>query len=301
MTAATPPQTTEAECGRGWAARCAASTTPTCHCRCGGVNHGAAHRHVRGEQLLLDSTLTDPTVSSRSRATPSSTDPRRAIRTAPITGRRVPAKWPDAGDERIAVAIYGEAPGRYGADRSLCPFWGDRAAKVLYRALRAAGVASWDGDDDILDLFGIELLERGIMPRVHEIMLSNAYDRCPAATPTRIRPPSREEIESEENRLRLISEVRFAYDRGCRTIVALGKVAGRALAELVTTEFSGLEPIEIHVRPHPSALGLMQSNRHLGSGYKMADLEAEWIATTVAVLRRALARAHGRTTPPLTA
>ncbi|MGI8547342.1 MAG: hypothetical protein ACR2M1_08400 [Gemmatimonadaceae bacterium] len=204
----------------------------------------------------------------------------------------MPAKWPD--DERAPVhlAFYGEAPGRYGADRSLCPFWGDKAAKVLYRALREAGVADWEGGREVLDLFGIELIERGLMPHVTGIMLSNAYDRCPAASPTRIRPPSRAEVQSPENRARVTAELQIAHERGCRNIVALGKVAGSVLGDVIAESFGDPNAFIIRVRPHPSALGLMQSNRHRAPGYKLAELEDDWVATTVGVVLDALAWVH---------
>src|SRR5919204_2993854 len=32
------------KCGRGWAARCENATTSRCRCRCGGTQHGVAHR-----------------------------------------------------------------------------------------------------------------------------------------------------------------------------------------------------------------------------------------------------------------
>lgn len=281
----------------------------------GGATHGSAPADERPVQLALDvgsfnrngGVLADHAGTSvrqdaRAKA-PSPTDPRRAIRAAPITGRAVPPKWPEGESPPVYIALYGEAPGRYGADRSLCPFWGDKAAKVLYRALREAGVATWDGGSEVLDLFGIELVERGIMPRVSGIMLSNAYDRCPAAGPTRIRPPSRTELQSAENERRVLTELDTACAYGCRTVIALGKVAGDMLRTLMARGlssppvFTRIVAMELIVRPHPSALGLMQSNRHRSPGYRLAELEDDWVATTVTVIRNALAQAHGPMAP----
>jgi hypothetical protein len=144
----------------------------------------------------------------------------------------------------------------------------------------------------------MELVERGLIPTFNGIMLSNAFDRCPAASPTRIRPPSKAELNSNENQTRVLGELRAAQARGCRTIIALGKVAGDMLGHLTKAELSQADQpkMEVIVRPHPSALGLMQSNRHRAPGYKLVELEDDWVNTTVAIIRSVLARAQDRAT-----
>lgn len=41
-----------AECGRGWARRCACATSKKCRCRCGGANHGSAAKNGKPEFVI---------------------------------------------------------------------------------------------------------------------------------------------------------------------------------------------------------------------------------------------------------
>lgn len=209
-------------------------------------------------------------------------------RHAPIIGDPVLAAWPARRTDVVHVAVYGEAPGRYGADKSGIPFWGDRAARVCYAALAEAGVASWEGGAETLALSGLELVERKLKPAFSGVMLSNAYDRCPAASPTRIRPPTREELTSAQNVARIRKELLAAHARGCRLVLALGRVAGGIVSGVLESvaETDGCA-MRLVVRPHPSAQGLLQAAPNRGRGCKMVELEAGWIQETAALIRRA--------------
>ena len=154
------------------------------------------------------------------------------LRGAPIRGTPVRAAWPSHPTDPVFVALYGEAPGRHGADKSGVPFWGDRAARVCYAALAEAGAASWHGGVDTLKLLGLELIARNLRPTLHGVMLSNAYDRCPAGSPTRIRPPTPLELRSKANGARLRKELSTARSRGCRLVVAMGRIAGQKFFQM---------------------------------------------------------------------
>jgi hypothetical protein len=41
---------TQAQCGKGWSGRCAASTGKRCTCQCGGANHGRLAREAERER-----------------------------------------------------------------------------------------------------------------------------------------------------------------------------------------------------------------------------------------------------------
>jgi uracil-DNA glycosylase len=208
-------------------------------------------------------------------------------RGAPIIGAPVRAAWPSHSTGSVFVALYGEAPGRHGADKSGIPFWGDRAARVCYAALAAAGAASWPGGENTLKLLGVELIARDLRPTFRGVMLSNAYDRCPAASPTRIRPPTSLELKSESNTARLREELSVARSRGCRLVLAMGRIAGQVLSDVLATLSptpAGQSPMVLVVRPHPSAQGLLQAAPDRGRGCKMADLEAAWVQQTAELI-----------------
>ncbi|HXC26305.1 MAG TPA: hypothetical protein VNU46_10355 [Gemmatimonadaceae bacterium] len=212
------------------------------------------------------------------------------LRAAPIIGAPVRAAWPSHPTDPVFVALYGEAPGRHGADKSGVPFWGDRAARVCYAALAAAGVASWHGGVDTLKLLGLELIARDLHPTLSGVMLSNVYDRCPAASPTRIRPPTSLELESTSNQARLRDELSTARSRGCHLVVAMGRIAGQVLSNVLTAlppSPDGQSSMTLVIRPHPSAQGLLQAAPDRGRGCKMADLQAAWVQQTAALIRGA--------------
>jgi uracil-DNA glycosylase len=174
--------------------------------------------------------------------------------------------------------LVGEAPGPRGADQSGIPFFGDRAGKPLYAAMRDAGVLQWIGNPDGVPWDGAALIAAGVRPVVSHVLLTNAFDRCPTDDGQRFRAPSRVERESDANLARLRADIDLAMARGADRVCCLGKVAASVVGLL------GL-PITIHALPHPSAQGLLTSAPDRGKGARMADLEAQWIATLAALLR----------------
>lgn len=190
-----------------------------------------------------------------------------------ITRRPVPPLHPRRG--AIRVAIVGEAPGPRGADQSLVPFWGDRAGRLVWSALRAAGLAVWNGPADACTLGGGELAARGCLPRVRGVLLTNAYDRCPTDDGRRFRAPTRGELTSASNVARLRGELALARDRGLRSALALGRVAASVVAEQLAAIGAG--DVDVVALPHPSAQGLLMAAPGRGKGLRLADLEASWI------------------------
>ena len=110
-----------------------------------------------------------------------------------ISGRRVP---PLADPARVRVVVMGEAPGPLGADVTLYPFWGDRAGRLVYRALASCECASWPGDAGVLMLPGHALVTAGVYPVVRDVWLTNAWDRCPTDDRVRFRAPRLAELRS---------------------------------------------------------------------------------------------------------
>lgn len=45
-----------ADCGKGWARRCAEARGTRCRCKCGGENHGKAWRNAQSQEGLKDET-----------------------------------------------------------------------------------------------------------------------------------------------------------------------------------------------------------------------------------------------------
>ncbi len=199
-----------------------------------------------------------------------------------IRGEAVPALFPTRGP--IRVFLVGEAPGPRGADQSGIPFWGDRAGKVVYRVLAAAGLATvpsaaWETWD------GTTLIERGLQPELHRVALSNAYPRCPTSDGDSFRAPTNRELNSPENRSLLTADLRRVAEHcpGPLRVVVLGSRA-RWLLEQLAKEFA--PPLELHSLPHPSAQGLLQAAPHQGKGLKLSDLETAWAVQLRRCLRQ---------------
>ena len=87
---------------------------------------------------------------------------RRAAVAPRITSRDVPPLIPV--DGAIGALIMGEAPGPRGADQSGVPFLGDRAGRLVYRALRAAERVTWPDFETTLAWEGKQFLAAA---RVH--------------------------------------------------------------------------------------------------------------------------------------
>jgi uracil-DNA glycosylase len=193
-----------------------------------------------------------------------------------IAGKPVSALFPEFGP--VHSLVYGEAPGPRGADKSGLPFWGDGAGVPLYRALAQAGCAAvpanawllWDGS---------RLTAAGLRPVLTGVVLSNAFAACPTADGQKFRAPSRTELESAENVVRLRSELLQAAQRGATQVVTLGKCAARTLAPL-----AGEAGLRLVVLVHPSAQGLLSEAPNRGRGLRLADLQAAWIERLAAVL-----------------
>lgn len=196
------------------------------------------------------------------------------IRGAPVAPLR-----PRDAEAPIRAVLVGEAPGPRGADQSGIPFFGDRAGRPLYAALLQAGLLTWKGRaPDGVSWDGRELIDAGVQPIISQVMLTNAYDRCPTDDGRTFRAPSRKERESAANLARLRSDVDDAIARGADRVCCLGKVAASVVSLLAL-------PVAVHTLPHPSAQGLLTSAPNRGKGARMADLEAEWIARLATLLR----------------
>lgn len=195
-----------------------------------------------------------------------------------ISGAPVAPLLPQDPDAPIRAVLVGEAPGPRGADQSGIPFFGDRAGKPLYAALAAAGVVTFTGDPDAVPWDGRALIGAGVRPIVTQVLLTNAYDRCPTDDGEHFRAPTRAERESPDNLARLRHDIDLAVRRGADRICCLGKVAASVVHMLAL-------PMMVHLLPHPSAQGLLTSAPDRGKGARMADLEAAWIAHLAALLR----------------
>jgi len=181
-------------------------------------------------------------------------------------------------DAAIRAVLVGEAPGPRGADQSGIPFFGDRAGRPLYAALAAAGAVTFVGDPTAVPWDGRALIGAGVRPIVTQVLLTNAYDRCPTDDGEHFRAPTRAERESPGNLARLRRDIEHAMARGADRVCCLGKVAAAVVTLLDL-------PIAVHALPHPSAQGLLTSAPDRGKGAKMADLEAAWVANLAALLQ----------------
>jgi uracil-DNA glycosylase len=204
--------------------------------------------------------------------------PRGAGSQGRIAGAPVPPLLPLDPAAPIRAVLVGEAPGPRGADQSGIPFFGDRAGKALYAALAEAGLLTWIGDPRTVKWDGAALRAAGVMPVVTQVLLTNAYDRCPTDDGKKFRAPSRAERESPRNLDRLRDDIAHAASRGADRICCLGKVAAEVVRLLET-------PLTVHALPHPSAQGLLTSAPNRGKGARLADLEAAWTANLAALLR----------------
>ncbi len=209
--------------------------------------------------------------------------PARSSRDVPVTtricGAAVAPLQPRDPAAPIRAVLVGEAPGPRGADQSGIPFFGDRAGKPLYASLMQAGLLSWDGrSPDGVPWDGNALIGAGVRPIVSQVLLTNAYDRCPTDDGRRFRAPTRTERESVENLGRLRRDVEHAIARGADRVCCLGKVAASVVSLLEL-------PVTVHALPHPSAQGLLTSAPDRGKGARMADLEAAWVSNLAALLR----------------
>jgi len=205
----------------------------------------------------------------------------QATRTAAagrISGAPVPPLRPADPGAPIRAVLVGEAPGPRGADQSRIPFFGDRAGRPLYAALAQAGLLTWaERTPDGVPWDGAALIAAGVRPVVSQVLLTNAFDRCPTDDGRKFRAPSRAERESVENLARLRSDIGYAIARGADRVCCLGKVAAAVVSLLDL-------PMVVHALPHPSAQGLLTSAPDRGKGAKMADLEAAWVANLAALL-----------------
>jgi hypothetical protein len=203
-----------------------------------------------------------------------------------ITGRAIPARFPEAGPVR--VVCLGEAPGPRGADKSGVPFFGDRAGAPLYRALETVGACVLPEGAWRLPWDGAAFAAAGLAPVMHGVALDNAFDRCPSDDGRRFRAPSRAELESDANTARLADTLDRAFARGLRRVIALGRVAAREAERLLARHPARWPGVVLARVVHPSAQGLLSTAPDRGRGARLADLAARWEAELVALLRDAL-------------
>lgn len=201
-----------------------------------------------------------------------------------IQGRRVEALFPEAGP--IGVFLMGEAPGPLGADQSGTPFWGDRAGKLVYRALEAAGMAqvpteAWEAWE------GGRLAELGLRPVLRGAALGNAWPFCPTDNGQTFRAPKDKELREAANLARLQADLAKAAARcpGHLQILGLGRRAAWVLDKV-----PDLPPYELIVLPHPSAQGLLQAAPDKGRGKRLQDLQDAWMEGLTSILS---AHSHG--------
>lgn len=189
-----------------------------------------------------------------------------------MTGRilktHVATLFPQEGP--VEVVLLGEAPGPLGADQSGLPFWGDRAGRLVYRALAATGRATipdaaWDPWD------GKRFHTEGLRPRLHGVALGNAFPHCPTDDGDHFRAPKDKELFSEENLSRLAQDLARASGGRALRVITLGKRAW-ALRERIMVDL----PLHWRGLPHPSAQGLLQAAPEKGKGLKLSDLQAAW-------------------------
>jgi hypothetical protein len=209
--------------------------------------------------------------------------PRRP-RARPIRGVVVGAAFPPGGGP-VSVLLAGEAPGPQGCDQSGHPFVGDLAGLHLFRALVAAGRATfpplppgaappvWDG---------AAMRDAGYLPTLHDTAVTNAYPACPTVDGFRFVAPTRAQVESPENLARLRGELAEARARGLRAVVALGRAADRAFGAVL-----GLRDdpaLRYHALCHPSAQGLLTTAPNRGKGASITELEDRWVARLAEIL-----------------
>ena len=190
-----------------------------------------------------------------------------------ILRTKVPALFPESGP--CAVLLVGEAPGPRGADQSAIPFWGDRAGKLVYRALVERGMArvpdeAWEPWD------GARFKALGLAPVLMGAALTNAFDSCPTRDGQTFRAPTDAELSHPENLARLTLEVGRAAEGSTNElcVIAFGKRAEWLLSRIARAP--GMPAFALHSLPHPSAQGLLQAAPGKGRGLRLADLQAAW-------------------------
>ncbi len=185
-----------------------------------------------------------------------------------ILRTHVSTLFPTEGE--VEVVLLGEAPGPLGADQSGLPFWGDRAGRIVYRALVAthratvpsAAWETWDGS---------RFKAMGLKPSLHGVALGNAFPHCPTDDGDHFRAPKDKELFSKENLARLRADLLKASAGRAIRVITLGKRA------LVLKEKVGEDlPLSWFGLPHPSAQGLLQAAPDKGRGMKLSDLQAAW-------------------------
>lgn len=197
-----------------------------------------------------------------------------------IVGRPVRARFPAAGVP-VDVMLFGEAPGPRGADKSGIPFWGDRAGKLVYAALEAAGLCALPAPLAELPWDGAKLRALGMEPRLTGAALSNAWPACPTDDGESFRAPTKAELESPANMRRLAREVGEAVDRGATAVVTMGSVAHRTIGlGLGVADIGVLRYATVR---HPSAQSLMFSPERK-AGMSLGDMERLWVRTLAAAL-----------------
>lgn len=200
-----------------------------------------------------------------------------------ISGRAVRARWPKSGP--VYAMLYGEAPGPRGADQSGIPFWGDRAGRLVYRALVKASAAKvpertwaeWDG---------ARFRAARLAPALRGVALSNALAVCPTRDGHSFRAPTNAELRDPENLRRVRAELRRAAQSSSRRlhVIAFGKRAAWLLGQLQEEA----NTFDLFVLPHPSSQGLLAAAENRGKGAKLAALETEWERSFAALLRQFL-------------
>ena len=172
----------------------------------------------------------------------------------------------------VRVMLFGEAPGPLGADKSGIPFWGDRAGRLVFRALEAAGLAQVP-PEAYEDWDGVRLKEVGLVPILEGAALSNAFQSCPTRDGQTFKAPTDRELASPHNLARIGQELTRAAKRcpGRLRVIAMGK-----RAEWLFRRLEGAPAFELCTLPHPSAQGLLQAAPDKGRGLKLADLQAAW-------------------------
>jgi hypothetical protein len=201
-----------------------------------------------------------------------------------ILGTRVPARFPDDGGPVRAI-LYGEAPGPLGADKSGIPFFGDRSGRLVYGALVRAGMCELtrDGEPVALEALpwdGAKLASSGVVPHLHGVALSNAYDACPTDDGHSFRAPSRAELSSPANVARLEHEIGRAVDAGADRVVTLGRAADSAIGDMLGVR--DIPFLRYETVRHPSAQALLFAKDRAGRGLK--EMEEEWMERLVRIL-----------------
>jgi hypothetical protein len=209
----------------------------------------------------------------------------RARKPAPSSGRilrsRVPPLFPARGP--VSVLIFGEAPGPNGADKSLIPFFGDRAGKPVYEALVDEERCRFSKSIEGVRWDGAALIAAGVRPTLTDTALSNAYNACPTDDGEHFRAPTKDELRSDENVRRVRAELAKARRRGLRTVIVLGRTADWLLGTHLGLRDD--EALAYHQITHPSPLGLMGMAKRAGKGVRVSAMKDEWMRQFKRMLR----------------